>query len=57
MFSFLVGVFWGDATSGGVFDYLYLALGSNPLGHDYGSRKPPPKPKIVFFFDLDYETC
>jgi len=32
------GVFGGNATSGGVFGYIYLALGSNLLGHYYGSR-------------------
>jgi len=37
-FSFLVGGFRGNATSGSVFGYLYLALGPNPLGHYYGSR-------------------
>jgi len=37
-FSFLVGDFGGNATSGGVFVYIYLALGPNLLGHYYGSR-------------------
>ena len=32
------GVFGGNATSGGVFGYIYLALGPNLLGHYYGSR-------------------
>jgi len=30
--------FGSNATSGGVFGYLYLALGPNSLGHYYGSR-------------------
>jgi len=37
-FRFRWGFSEGNATSGGVFGYLYLALGSNPLGHYYGSR-------------------
>jgi len=28
----------GNATSGGVSGYIYLALGPNLLGHYYGSR-------------------
>ena len=38
IFRFQWEVFGGNATSGGVFGYLYLALGPNPLGHYYGSR-------------------
>ena len=37
-FRYRWGVFGGNATSGGVFSYLYLALGPKPLGHCYGSR-------------------
>ena len=38
IFVFSGGFSGGNATSGGVFGYLYLALGSYPLGHYYGSR-------------------
>jgi len=37
-FVFGLGFSGGNATSGGVFGYLYLVLGPNPLGHYYGSR-------------------
>jgi len=37
-FRFRWGFSGGNATSGGVFSYLYLALGPNLLGHYYDSR-------------------
>jgi len=37
-FRFRRGFSGGNATSGGVFGYIYLALGPNLLGHYYGSR-------------------
>jgi len=33
-----MGVFGGNATNGGIFGYLYLTLGPNPLDYYYGSR-------------------
>jgi len=38
IFVFGGGFSGGNAISGGVFGYLYLALGPNPLSHHYGSR-------------------
>jgi len=38
IFRFRWGIFGLNATGGGVFGYIYLALGPNPLGHYYGSR-------------------